>query len=161
MEPRSSLSCSQESVAGLNQMNPVHTTHSSKILYNIILPYICLLHIFLPTPLCTPPLPHTCYMLCPSHPPWLHDSNYIWQGVQVMKLLTVQFSSASYYFIPLGSKILSSAPCSQTPTVYVILLMSETKFHTRTKLQKIHNFVFFLILFLERKTEGKSFWTEW
>jgi hypothetical protein len=22
--------------------------------------------------------PHSCYMLCPSHPPWLDHSNYVW-----------------------------------------------------------------------------------
>jgi hypothetical protein len=30
---------------------------------------------------------HACYMLCPSHPPSLDNSNYIWRRVQVMKLL--------------------------------------------------------------------------
>jgi hypothetical protein len=29
-------------------------------------------------------------MPCPSHPPWLHHSNYVWRGVQVMKLLIMQ-----------------------------------------------------------------------
>jgi hypothetical protein len=31
-------------------------------------------------------------MPCPSHPPWLHHSNYTWRRVQVMKLLIMQFS---------------------------------------------------------------------
>jgi hypothetical protein len=30
--------------------------------------------------------PHSCYMPCPSHPPWLDHSNYTWTRVQVMKL---------------------------------------------------------------------------
>jgi hypothetical protein len=29
--------------------------------------------------------PHSCYMPCPSHPPWLDHSNYVWRGVQVLK----------------------------------------------------------------------------
>jgi hypothetical protein len=28
-----------------------------------------------------------CYIPCPSHPPWLHYSNYTWRGVHVTKLL--------------------------------------------------------------------------
>jgi hypothetical protein len=37
-----------------------------------------------------PPL-HSCYMPCPSHPPRLDHSNYIWQIVQIIKLLITQF----------------------------------------------------------------------
>jgi hypothetical protein len=49
--------------------------------------------------ICIPLLPHSCYMPCPSHPPWLDHSNYIWRRVQVMKLLIMQFSSTSCHFI--------------------------------------------------------------
>jgi hypothetical protein len=31
--------------------------------------------------------PHSCCMTCPSHPPWLDHSNYVWRRVQVMKLV--------------------------------------------------------------------------
>jgi hypothetical protein len=41
---------------------------------------------------------------CPSHPPWLDHSNYVWRGVQVMKLLNMQFSPISRHFISLRSK---------------------------------------------------------
>jgi hypothetical protein len=30
-----------------------------------------------------------CAFPCPSHPPWLNLSNYVWGGVQVMKLLVM------------------------------------------------------------------------
>jgi hypothetical protein len=51
-----------------------------------------------------PPLPHACYMPCPSHPPWLDHSNYTWQRVQAMKLLIMQFFPTSYHFMLLRSK---------------------------------------------------------
>jgi hypothetical protein len=38
--------------------------------------------------------PNSCYMPCPSHPPSLGHSNYVWRGVQVMKLSIMPFSSA-------------------------------------------------------------------
>jgi hypothetical protein len=41
-----------------------------------------------------------CSIPCPSHPPWLDNSNYIWWRVQFIKLLVMQLSPSSYYFIP-------------------------------------------------------------
>jgi hypothetical protein len=43
-------------------------------------------------------------MPCPSHPTWLHHSNYTWQIVQVMKLHIMQFSSTSFHLIYHQSK---------------------------------------------------------
>jgi hypothetical protein len=55
-------------------------------------------------PICIRPLPHSCYMPWPSHPPWLDHSNYIWRRVQVKKLLIMQFSPTTCHFISLRSK---------------------------------------------------------
>jgi hypothetical protein len=116
----------------LSQMNLVHTTTS----------YFSMFHpdiIFPPTsrwslswlshrnPICTP----LRYVPCPSHPAWLDHSNYMWRTVQVMKLLIMQFPPTSLH--PSCVQIFSSAPCSQTPSDYVLLLISETKFHMYAK----------------------------
>jgi hypothetical protein len=43
-------------------------------------------------------------LLCPSYFPLSHNSNFISQRVQIMKLLIIQFFPPSYHFIPLQSK---------------------------------------------------------
>jgi hypothetical protein len=40
-------------------------------------------------------LSHVCYMPCPSHPPWIT----ILRGVQIIKLLIMQFSPGCRYLI--------------------------------------------------------------
>jgi hypothetical protein len=69
--------------------------------------------LFHQNPICIPLLPHAWYMSCPSHPPWIHHSNYTMWRVQVMKLLIIQCSPITYHLIPLWSKY--SQHHSQTP----------------------------------------------
>jgi hypothetical protein len=64
-------------------------------------------------PICSPLLPHPCYMPCPSHPPLLY--NYTWRTIQVMKLLIMQLSPTSYQFIPLWSKYFPRHPVLKPP----------------------------------------------
>jgi hypothetical protein len=57
--------------------------------------------------------PHSCYIPCPSHPPWIDHSNYVFSNLPSLHLSWDQ--------------IFSSAPCSQTPSVYKLtaLLLSH------------------------------------
>jgi hypothetical protein len=97
----------------LSQINPVRTTLSylSKIHLKIILSSTSLFFLLVSFLLAFPPKSyihsiylHACYMLCPSHLPWLEHSNYTWRRLQVMKLIIMQLSQISYHFIPLRSK---------------------------------------------------------
>jgi hypothetical protein len=71
-------------------------------------------------PIYIPLFPPSCYIPCPSHPPWLDHCNYIWRRTQPMKLLIMQFSSISRHFISLRSKYIPQHPVPKRP--YCMLL---------------------------------------
>jgi len=73
-----------------------------------------------------------CCMPHSYHPPLFDYYSNNWQTVQLIKLLIIKFPTASIYFSLLGPNILL-APCSQTPSTYVLLLMQEAKFYAYTK----------------------------
>jgi hypothetical protein len=65
-------------------------------------------------------------MPCQSHPLQLDHSDYTWWRVQVMKLLILSHHPFSFRIFP-------SESGSQTPSVRVLPLISENKFHTHAK----------------------------
>jgi hypothetical protein len=71
---------------------------------------------------------HACYMPCPSHTPWLDCSNYTRRGVQVVKLLIIQFSLPFHYFIPLWSKYSPQHPVLKHPQSAFFSWCHETNF---------------------------------
>ena len=85
------------------------------------------------SPACVVLLSHACRIPRPSHALWLEHPNEILQGVQIIKLFLVQFSPASCYFLPLRTKISSSAPRSRTTSAHGLPLTWETKSHNHKK----------------------------
>jgi hypothetical protein len=103
MAPESSSPCSQESSTILSQIDPLHTINTFSLRSILILPthlYLGLrsglfLSSFPPQyPICIPFLPHSCYMPCPSHPPWLDDSNNVWENYTFLPSDTSSGSTA-------------------------------------------------------------------
>ena len=112
MEPECSLSNSQVpatcTVLILSQLDPVHThtSHYLKIHLTIILPSTpgsimwCLSPRFPhQNPVYASPLPHTCYMPCPSHSSRFDHPNNTGWAVQIIKLLTMWFSTLLCYLV--------------------------------------------------------------
>ena len=92
-----------------SQINPVHALPSYflKIHFNNIIPYSkCSPYFRFPNenPVHIYFHHHMCHMPNSSHPPWFDHSNSTWWGEKCMKLLIMQFSIASCYFLPLGPK---------------------------------------------------------
>jgi hypothetical protein len=104
----------------LSQIYPVHTTPPWLRSILILSTYLRLGLRSGLFPSGFPPIsyiPHSCYMPCPSHPPWLDHSNYTWRRVQVMKLEAppyAVFSNLLSHHLS-SVQIFFSAPCSRTP----------------------------------------------
>jgi hypothetical protein len=59
--------------------------------------------------------PHSCYMPSSPLPRWIDHSNYVWQRVQVMKLLIMQFLPISQHFISRQTKYSLQHPVLKHP----------------------------------------------
>ena len=91
-------------------------SHYLKIHLNIILPstpssskWYLSLRFPPPKPLCTSPLPRTCYLSFPSHSLFDHPNN-VWCAVQIMKLLIMYFSPLPCCLVPLRPRYLPQHP---------------------------------------------------
>jgi hypothetical protein len=91
----------------------------------------------------------------PSHPPWLDNSNYTWRKFQVMKLLIMQFSPASYHFIPLRSKYSLQHMFSNTISLYSSLNIRDQISHPYRTTDKIIVFHILIFMFLDSGREDK------
>ena len=106
----------------LSQINPVHSFHPTSwrsilILSSHLRPDLpsVLFPSGFPTknPVCTTPLPHTCYMFRPSHSSRFDHPKDIWCGVQIITLL-MQFSPVPCYLVPLNPKYSPQHPTLNT-----------------------------------------------
>jgi hypothetical protein len=125
----------------VRQITPVHTTPSylSKIQLNIILPSMsrssyCYISLLISHQNLTSTSPRACYIPCQS-------SSLTWS--LWLYLAKSIIYDASHYAVFSNLLLLchslvqvfSSAPCSQTPSVYISSLTSETKVDTHTRSQ--------------------------
>ena len=108
-------------------------------------------------PLCTFPLPHTCYMPCPSHSSRFYHLNNIWLGVQIIKHLIMYYSQLPYHLNPLRPKYLLSTLFSNTLSLHSSLSVSNQFSHpykTTGRIEVLHIVVF---IFLDSKLEDKRY----
>jgi hypothetical protein len=149
MEPDVSLPCSEEPSTG-----PYSKPDQSRSLWNTfqyyptIYVFVFLLGSFL---LAFPLITYVHYSSPPfmlhalqSHPPWYltKSTSYVLPHYAVLFNRTLLHSSPVQIF--------SSAPCSQTPSVCVLPLIPETKFHIHKKPQEWQNFLDWMILSITR-----------
>ena len=108
----------------LRQINPVYVSsaYCFTINFNIILPSTpgsskWYLPLMFPhqNPICTFPLPHTCYVPRPSHSSWFDHTNNIWWSVQIMNLLIVRFPPLPCQLHPSMSQISPQRPILEHP----------------------------------------------
>jgi hypothetical protein len=71
-------------------------------------------------------LSHACYALRPSHPTSFDHPNNVWWEFKLWSSWLCSFLNFPVTTSPLGANI----PCSQTPSMRLLPLMPEARFHT-------------------------------
>ena len=97
-------------------------------------------------PVCTLPLPHTCYMPCPSHTSWFDHPNNIGWGVENISSSSCSFLHSLFTSSLLGQNILLSTLVSSTLSLRLSLSVNDHVSHpykTTGKLIILCTIIFF------------------
>jgi hypothetical protein len=97
-------------------------------------------------------------MPCTSHPPLLHNYNYTWRSVQVVKLLIMQLSPTSPRLIPLPSKYPPHPLFSNALSLCSSLNGRGQLSQPYRPTGKIIVLYVRILTFLDRRREDKWFW---
>jgi len=95
-----------------------------------------------PTPCMHLSFPHTCYMTRPSHSSHFDHLNNIWWRVWLIKLLIRKFSPLPLLPHLSQAEIFSSAPYSQTLSVYIPISVSASNIHTHLQQRQNYSSVY-------------------
>jgi len=93
---------------------------------------VCLLQIYTQNSVCISLLHHSYHIAHKSHPPW-HQQNYNWWWVQIMELLSMQFSPVSQQSHTLSPNTFLSTLFSHTLTTrYITNNCTHTYIHNNS-----------------------------
>ena len=81
--------------------------------------------------------PHTCCMSGPSNSSWFHHLKNIELTVQIINLLTMQFSPLCCYLVPLRANIILNTPFTNTLSLRSSLNMNDRVSHPYKQLAKL------------------------
>ena len=145
------------------QLDPVHTptSHFLKIHLNIILPFTLVspkwsLSLRFPyqNPVYACPLPHTCYVPCPSHSSLFYHPHNIGWAVRVIKFLIMYFSSLPCYIIPLRPKYYPQHPILENPKPTFLPQCERPRFTTIQNNRLNYSSVYLDLHIFGQQTEG-------
>jgi hypothetical protein len=106
------------------------------------------------------------YLFSPIRATWPAHFNLL--DLIILIILGEEYKSLSsslrnFLHSPVTSSIVvqisSSAPCSQTPSIYVPPLMPQTKFQTHT--EQSYRLVYSIFKLFDSRREDRRFWTVW
>jgi hypothetical protein len=139
-------------------------SHFHKIHFNIILLFMrgsskwsLSLRISHQNPVCTFPLPHTCYMPRKFHSSRSYHPNNVWWGVRIIKLLITLFFHSTVTSSLLGPNISFSTLFSNTLNLRPSFNVSEQVSHPYKTIGKIIVLCILSFIFLGTEQEDKGF----